>query len=98
MFYKKRIEELEKNIGYLRDRVIGLEHAIDKINEQEYLIVKYGENTDIGFGNTCYMVGEKTVSVKDVLEKLLKELGYEIKYKYQSESYSLKKIIKKKKS
>jgi len=93
MFNKKRIEELEKVVGYLRGRVVTLEHSRDRIDEQGHIIVKYGENWDIGFGNTCYMVGEKRVCVKDILEKLLKELGYEIKHEYQSESYTLKKIF-----
>jgi len=92
MFYKKRIEELEEKLKREINHLSKvLERDINEIDEKGYIVVESREDCNIGFGNILSMACEKRVSVKYVLEKLLKELGYEINHKYQSESYTLKK-------
>jgi len=83
---KKEFKEMNERYSKLRTRVIDLE---DKINSQTSIDIKIPvDDKYICYDNT------KTVPITDVLENLIKTLGYKITYKHKREEeiYSFKKI------
>ena len=88
MFYKKRIEELENEVKRLNSKILDTERSL-RIQTNLYL---NNPILDSIYGHFVAEV-ERKISVSNVLEMLLRDLGYEIVYDYEpeSESYTLKK-------
>ena len=80
MFYKKRIEKLEKEI-------MGLECRLRILTADEI------DKTNICLYRSDYGV-EKNIPIADVIKMLLSKLGYEINYHItpEMETYSIQKI------
>ena len=84
---KKEFKEMNERYSKLRTRVIDLE---DKIDRQTSIDIKIPADPSIynGYDNT------KEIPIADILENLIKTLGYKITYKHKPEEviYSFKKI------
>lgn len=91
MFNNKKIRELENELKNLNNKIKEFELEVEVWTN---LYVEMPSLVLYGYGNVT-----KKVRVVNVVEDLLKTLGYEIKYEHtlEKEEYSLKKIIKKKK-
>jgi len=78
MFNNKRIKELEEKVQDLEVEIKELDRKIDR---QNYIIINpkpYYQS----LGYLCtYTTEETRVPIEYVLKFLLKELGYELKYK-----------------
>ena len=87
MFNTKRIQELVNEINNLRGMIIDLNR---KIEGQAYIYLNSSQ-----YSSSYYLEAVRKVPITNILENLLKTLGYEISYIYkpETESYSLKKII-----
>ena len=97
----RRIKKLEQEIGNLEQEVGNLKLSLKKLSNE----VERNGRLVISYLPACspspylplfYDVPHKTISLKDVIEKIMVHFNLEITHECEVETFSLKKIAKKK--